>query len=121
MRNIEDTSLKEENKRHPLIIGLILDLISLILGSVCSNAWHSQYVLLPWQCEGPHDVAVGVHHMLGYGPCVGVPALGAGNVETITHILHTCDQDTAHQQDDAGHSVVELRDDALRLRLDNLM
>ena len=86
-----------------------------------SNSWHFQYVLLPWQCERAHDVAVGVHHMLGDGPMVRVPALGTGNVETIAHILHTCDQDTAHQQDDAGHSVVQLGDDALRLRVDNLM
>ena len=122
MRHIKDTSLEEENKRYPLIVCLVLDLILLCLLIVRSDSWqYHLLVIIGRQGEGSHDVAIGVHDMLGDGPGVGMTTLGAGNVETIAHILHTGDQDTADQQDEAGHSEVQLGDDTLRLWVDNLM
>ena len=58
--------------------------------------------------------------MLGDGPVVRVSVLDAGDVNPIPDVLHAGHQDAADQEDDARHSVMELRDDALCLGVSNL-
>ena len=58
--------------------------------------------------------------MLGNGPVVRVTILDAGDVDAVADVLDTGDEDAADQEDDAGHSVVELGDDTLGLGVGNL-
>ena len=76
---------------------------------------------VPWEGEGAHDEAVGVHYVLGDGPQVRVPILDTGDVDPIPDVLHGCDEDTADQEDEGGDPVVELGDDTLYLRVGDLL
>lgn len=124
VRNIENTGLEKENQRNPLVISFVLNFISFFV--IFSNSWMN-YILPPLPCkvlgegEGAHDEAVGVHDVLGNGPVVRVTILDAGDVDAVADVLDTGDEDAADQEDDAGHSVVELGDDTLGLGVGNLL
>ena len=124
VRNIENTGLEKENQRNPLVISFVLNFISFFV--IFSNSWMN-YILPPLPCkvlgegEGAHDEAVGVHHVLGDGPQVRVSVLDTGDVDPIPDVLHGSDEDTADQEDEGGHPVVELGDDTLYLRVGDLL
>ena len=96
--DVEDTCLKEEDERDPLVVGLVGDLVSLLV--VFPPPGMNQVPApLPGkvsgQGEGTHDEAVGVHDVLGNGPVVGVAILDTRDVDPIPDVLDTRDQDAA--------------------------
>ena len=98
MGGVEEAGLQQQDKGDPLVVGLVLHLYQGFVGvQICvhnliipcivlSHPWVRGEISLlrelpgewkdgggervPWQREGAHDVAVGVHHMSWNRPVV---------------------------------------------------